>query len=77
MLPGVSFVLGSTEAEALALRRTLEDLVDPEFRWRNLAYNAGLDVALVDPDRPLSAGVVDAANRSSRTERRNRCRHRR
>jgi N-acetyl-S-(2-succino)cysteine monooxygenase len=68
VLPGVAFVLGSTEAEALALRRTLEDLVDPEFRWRNLAYNAGLDVALVDPDRPLSAGVVDAANRSSRTD---------
>ena len=62
VLPGVAFVLGSTEAEALALRRALEDLVDPEFRWRNLAHNAGLDVALVDPDRPLSAGVVDAAN---------------
>jgi FMN-dependent oxidoreductase (nitrilotriacetate monooxygenase family) len=68
VLPGVAFVLGSTEAEALALRRTLEDLVDPEFRWRNLAHNAGLDVALVDPDRPLSADVVDAANRSSRTD---------
>jgi FMN-dependent oxidoreductase (nitrilotriacetate monooxygenase family) len=68
VLPGVAFVLGSTEAEALALRRALEDLVDPEFRWRNLAHNAGLDVALVDPDRPLSAGVVDAANRSSRTD---------
>jgi FMN-dependent oxidoreductase (nitrilotriacetate monooxygenase family) len=68
VLPGVAFVLGSTEAEALALRRDLEDLVDPEFRWRNLAHNAGLDVALVDPDRPLSAGVVDAANRSSRTD---------
>jgi FMN-dependent oxidoreductase (nitrilotriacetate monooxygenase family) len=68
VLPGIAFVLGSTEAEALALRRALEDLVDPEFRWRNLAHNAGLDVALVDPDRPLSAGVVDAANRSSRTD---------
>jgi alkanesulfonate monooxygenase SsuD/methylene tetrahydromethanopterin reductase-like flavin-dependent oxidoreductase (luciferase family) len=63
-------VLGSTEAEALALRRTLEDLVDPEFRWRNLAHNAGLDVALVNPDRPLSADAAEAAGaaRSSRTD---------
>jgi N-acetyl-S-(2-succino)cysteine monooxygenase len=68
VLPGVAFVLGSTEAEALALRRTLEDLVDPEFRWRNLAHNAGLDVAVVDPDRPLSAAAIDQANRSSRTD---------
>lgn len=68
VLPGVAFVLGSTESEALALRRALEDLVDPEFRWRILAHNAGLDIAFVDPDRPLSAGAVDAANRSSRTD---------
>jgi FMN-dependent oxidoreductase (nitrilotriacetate monooxygenase family) len=70
VLPGVAFVLGSTEAEALALRRTLEDLVDPEFRWRNLAHNAGLDVALVNPDRPLSADAAEAAGaaRSSRTD---------
>jgi len=68
VLPGVAFVLGSTEAEARELRSTLEDLVDPEFRWRNLAHNAGLDVALVDPDRPLSVAAIDAANRSSRTD---------
>jgi N-acetyl-S-(2-succino)cysteine monooxygenase len=68
VLPGVAFVLGSTEAEARALRAELEDRVDPEFRWRNLAHNAGLDVALVDPDRPLSEAAVDSANRSSRTD---------
>ena len=68
VLPGVAFVLGSTEAEARDLRVTLENLVDPEFRWRNLAHNAGLDVSLIDPDRPLSAGAIDAANRSSRTQ---------
>jgi FMN-dependent oxidoreductase (nitrilotriacetate monooxygenase family) len=68
VLPGVAFALGSTEEEARALRATLEDLVDPEFRWRNLAHNAGLDIDLVDPDRPLSPAAVDAANRSSRTD---------
>jgi FMN-dependent oxidoreductase (nitrilotriacetate monooxygenase family) len=68
VLPGVAFVLGSTEAEARALRAELEDRVDPEFRWRNLAHNAGLDVTLVDPDRPLSEAAVDTANRSSRTD---------
>jgi N-acetyl-S-(2-succino)cysteine monooxygenase len=68
VLPGVAFVLGSTEAEARAARAALEDRVDPEFRWRNLAHNAGLDAALIDPDRPLSAAAIAAANRTSRTD---------
>jgi FMN-dependent oxidoreductase (nitrilotriacetate monooxygenase family) len=68
VLPGVAFVLGSTQAEARALREDLESRVDPEFRWRNLAHNAGLNVALLDPDRPLSEDVIDTANRSSRTD---------
>ena len=68
VLPGVAFVLGSTEAEALALRAALEDRVDPEFRWRNLAHNAGLDPALIDPDRPLTEEAVTAAHRTSRTD---------
>jgi FMN-dependent oxidoreductase (nitrilotriacetate monooxygenase family) len=68
VLPGVAFVLGSTESEARALRAALEDRVDPEFRWRNLAHNAGLDVTLVDPDRPLSEAAIASAHRSSRTD---------
>ena len=68
VLPGVAFVLGSTEAEARAARGALEDKVDAEFRWRNLAHNAGLDAALIDPDRPLSAAAIAAANRTSRTD---------
>jgi FMN-dependent oxidoreductase (nitrilotriacetate monooxygenase family) len=67
VLPGVAFVLGSTEAEATASRVALEDQVDPEFRWRNLAHNAGLDAALIDPDRPLSEEAVATANGTSRT----------
>jgi N-acetyl-S-(2-succino)cysteine monooxygenase len=68
VLPGVAFVLGSTEAEARALRADLEDRVDPEFRWRNLAHNAGLNADLIDPDEPLSEAVIAAASRSSRTD---------
>jgi len=68
VLPGVAFVLGSTESEARALRASLEDAVDPEFRWRNLAHNAGLDASLIDPDKPLSPEVIAAASRTSRTD---------
>jgi N-acetyl-S-(2-succino)cysteine monooxygenase len=68
VLPGVAFVIGSTETQARELRASLEDLVDPEFRWRNLAHNAGLDISRIDPDRPLSADAIDPAGRSSRTD---------
>jgi N-acetyl-S-(2-succino)cysteine monooxygenase len=68
VLPGVAFVLGSTEAEARALRSELEDRVDPEFRWRNLAHNAGLDAGLIDPDKPLSEAALAKASRTSRTD---------
>jgi FMN-dependent oxidoreductase (nitrilotriacetate monooxygenase family) len=68
VLPGVAFVLGSTEAEAKAARAALEQRVDPEFRWRNLAHNAGLDAALIDPDRPLGAEAIATAQRTSRTD---------
>jgi FMN-dependent oxidoreductase (nitrilotriacetate monooxygenase family) len=68
VLPGVAFVLGGTEAEARALRADLEDRVDPEFRWRNLAHNAGLDPGLIDPDQPLTDAAVAAASRTSRTD---------
>jgi N-acetyl-S-(2-succino)cysteine monooxygenase len=68
VLPGVAFVLGSTESEARALRTSLEDAVDPEFRWRNLAHNAGLDAELIDPDKPLSEEVIASAERTSRTD---------
>lgn len=66
VLPGVAFVLGSTEAEALAARAALEDRVDPEFRWRNLAHNAGLDASLIDPDKPLSDEAIAEALAGSR-----------
>src|ERR1700689_2572656 len=68
VLPGVAFVLGSTEAAARAPQGDLEDRVDPEFRWRNLAHNAGLNAALIDPDQPLSEAAIAAGNPPTRTD---------
>ncbi|MFE5645021.1 NtaA/DmoA family FMN-dependent monooxygenase [Rhodococcus sp. NPDC056516] len=61
ILPGLAFVLGSTEREAVERRRELEDRADPELRWRNLAHNAGLDQSLIDPNLPLSPEVAATA----------------
>lgn len=65
VLPGLSFVLGSTQAEATTRRRELAENVDPELRWRNLAYNAGIDQSLIDPAEPLSEAAVATAGNSS------------
>ena len=69
VLPGVAFVLGDTETSARSLRSSLEDLVDPEFRWRNLAHNAGLDASLIDPDKPLPEEVIAAEEPQSQEPR--------
>jgi alkanesulfonate monooxygenase SsuD/methylene tetrahydromethanopterin reductase-like flavin-dependent oxidoreductase (luciferase family) len=58
-------VLGSTEAEASARRRELEESVDPELRWRNLAYNAGLDTGLIDPSKSLSQEAAATASNNT------------
>jgi FMN-dependent oxidoreductase (nitrilotriacetate monooxygenase family) len=65
ILPGLAFVLGSTEAEATARRRELEESADPDLRWRNLAHHAGLDPDLIDPAKPLSREVAAMAEQTS------------
>lgn len=65
ILPGLAYVLGSTEAEASERRRALEESVDPELRWRNLAHNAGFDPDLIDPDKPLSEEAAAGAEKMS------------
>jgi FMN-dependent oxidoreductase (nitrilotriacetate monooxygenase family) len=64
-LPGLSFLLGSTEAEAAARRAQLEEAASSEFRWRNLAGLAGLDPASIDPDAPFPAELLDTAPKTS------------
>jgi N-acetyl-S-(2-succino)cysteine monooxygenase len=61
ILPGLGFVLGSTEAEAATRRRTLEASVDPTFRWQMLATNAGLSIEEIDPSQPLSKELAAGA----------------
>ncbi len=65
ILPGLGFVLGSTEAEAMERRRSLEASVNPVFRAKNLAQNAGIDPDLIDPSVPLSAEIAATASDSS------------
>lgn len=65
VLPGLSFLLGSTDAEAAALKDQLEAAASSEFRWRNLANLAGLDYRSIDPDAPFPPGLLDDAPRTS------------
>lgn len=65
VLPGLSFLLGSTDAEAAALKDQLEGAASSEFRWRNLANLAGLDYAAIDPDAPFPSSLLDDAPRTS------------
>src|SRR6202167_3573971 len=68
VLPGVAFVLGSTEAEARALRADLEDRGAPGLRRRHPAPSSGRDPELIDPDQPLTEAAIAAAARTRRTD---------
>lgn len=65
ILPGLGFVLGSTEAEAAERRRVLEGSVDPEFRAKNLAQNAGMNPEDIDPSQPLTPELASTAANTS------------
>jgi FMN-dependent oxidoreductase (nitrilotriacetate monooxygenase family) len=73
ILPGLSPVIGSTEAEALRIARELNDLSDPEVGRKRLSGRfGGHDFSHLPLDRPLSPedfpdpALVEAAR--SRTE---------
>ena len=63
-LPGLSFVLGSTQAEADAAWAELEAATSEEFLLLNLTAIAGIDAELaadVDPDGPFPYALFDHA----------------
>jgi N-acetyl-S-(2-succino)cysteine monooxygenase len=63
-LPGLSYVLGSTEAEASAAWDELESASSEEFRLLNLTHIAGVPEAIVreiDPDGPFPYHVFESA----------------
>lgn len=65
VLPGLSFIIASTDAEAARVKRDLEDAASGEFRWRNLANLAGLDFHAIDPDAPFPPSLLDSAPKTS------------
>jgi N-acetyl-S-(2-succino)cysteine monooxygenase len=65
VLPGLSFLLASTEAEARAKYDRLEATASSEFRWRNLANLAGLDLTTIDPDARFPPESLNNAPKTS------------
>jgi FMN-dependent oxidoreductase (nitrilotriacetate monooxygenase family) len=65
VLPGLSFLLAGTDAEAAALKDELEAAASSEFRWRNLANLAGLDYTTIDPDEPFPPGLLAGTPKTS------------
>jgi FMN-dependent oxidoreductase (nitrilotriacetate monooxygenase family) len=57
VLPGLVPIVGSTETEALALERQLDDLMVHEHALRQLAEQIGVPAESIDLDAPLPAKV--------------------
>ncbi|MGU3498316.1 LLM class flavin-dependent oxidoreductase [Mycobacterium sp. C31M] len=53
ILPGLSAIIGGTEAEAQALQRQLEELTVPDYGLEQLSSIVGFPVTHDDLDRPL------------------------
>jgi FMN-dependent oxidoreductase (nitrilotriacetate monooxygenase family) len=58
ILPGVSPFIGSTEAEALALKAEFDELTQPEYSLHQLRRMLGADLSSYDLDGPFPREVV-------------------
>jgi N-acetyl-S-(2-succino)cysteine monooxygenase len=65
VLPGLSFLIAGTEAEAATLKGELEAAASGEFRWRNAAHLAGLDYTTIDPDAPFPPALLVSTPKTS------------
>jgi FMN-dependent oxidoreductase (nitrilotriacetate monooxygenase family) len=58
VLPGISPFIGSTEAEALALKAEFDELTQPEYSLDQLHRMLGVDLSSYDLDGPFPREVV-------------------
>lgn len=63
VMPGLSFVLGGTQAEAHARSRELNELAG-ERRLHNFAWQIGVDVAELEWDHPLPKWLLETSSQS-------------
>lgn len=61
VLPGISPYLGSTEAEAQAVHRELNELTQPEYSLDQLRRLTGVDLSGHDLDGPFPRHLVDVS----------------
>ncbi len=67
VMPGLSFILGGTEAEARERARVLNDLAGDK-RLGGLARQLGVDVSELDWDKPLPQHLLDTAELSPHSQ---------
>lgn len=67
VMPGLSFILGGTEAEARERARLLNDLAGDK-RLGGLARQLGVDVSELDWDKPLPQHLFDSAELSPHSQ---------
>jgi FMN-dependent oxidoreductase (nitrilotriacetate monooxygenase family) len=53
-IQGLSFVVGSTEAEARLQAREIDEYVSTDGLLAHISRDLGLDLGLLDPDRPVA-----------------------
>jgi FMN-dependent oxidoreductase (nitrilotriacetate monooxygenase family) len=65
ILPGLSLVIGSTEAEAHARLAELDELADGRPALETFALSLGLDPADLDPDKPFPEHLIPAVEQGT------------
>jgi FMN-dependent oxidoreductase (nitrilotriacetate monooxygenase family) len=69
ILPGISPVIGSTEEEAEARRRELEELTQPEYALRQWSAMLGVERTAADLDRPFPLEALDLSGERGESSR--------